>query len=122
MVESSSPFSRPSGNFVSKHVKPDTDQDQGPQPPQTNEIDNAKIIEQEQDTQTNQDDRANRTLLAPGLQRVGRNFSTIFGLGCLHGFEGSVENEAGEQNAKHGLETPSRSLDRPRMMDAKMAM
>src|SRR5260370_20512023 len=105
MVQGSSQLSLPPAKFVSEHVKAGSNQDQRPQASQANEIEDAKIVEQEQDAHTNQNDRANRTLLAPGLERVGGNFSAIFGLGRLHSFEGRVENKTGEKNAKHGLET-----------------
>jgi hypothetical protein len=49
-------------------------------------------------TQTDQNYRANWTVLAPGLQRIRRYLSAIFGLGRLHGFEGGIENETSEKN------------------------
>ena len=52
-----------------------------PKPADADVIESMKIVEQEQRTQTNQDDRANRAVLAPGFQRVGgRSFSEIPGL------------------------------------------
>src|SRR5205807_4872915 len=105
MVRSSSQLSLPSAELVSEHVQADADQNQRPHAAEADEIENVKIVEQKQNAQANQNDCTDGAFLAPGLQRVGGYFSAIFGLGCLHGFEGGVENETAEQDAEHGLET-----------------
>src|SRR5256885_7083130 len=104
MVQSPSQLSLPSPELVSEHVQADADQNQRPHAAEANEIENVKIVEQKQNAQANQNDCADGTFLAPGLQRVGGYFSTIFSLSGLHGFEGAVENEASQQDGKHGLE------------------
>src|SRR5258708_23882888 len=91
-------------NLISEHIQASSDQDERPKSADADERENAKIVEQKQKSQANQDNWADRTLLAPGLQRVDRRFTAIPGLGSLHGFESGIENETSEKNAKHGLE------------------
>src|SRR5258708_40332570 len=96
--------SLPAANLISEHIEASSDQDERPKSADADELKNTKIVEQKQKSQANQDNWADRTLLAPGLQRVDRRFTAIPGLGSLHRFERAIENETSEKNAKHGLE------------------
>jgi len=102
--QSSRQRSLPATNLISEHIEASSDQDERPKSADADEFENAKIVEQKQKSQANQDNWADRTLLAPGLQRVNRRFTAISGLGNLHGFESRIENETSEKNTEHGLE------------------
>jgi len=103
-VESSSQFLRPSSHFVSEHVQTGSNENQRPKLPKTDEVQNVKIVEQEQSAETDKDDRPDGTVLAPGLKRISRNFTEISGLCRAHGLKRAVEDEAGKKNAEHWLE------------------
>src|SRR5260221_7899486 len=87
-------------NLISEHIQASSDQNERPKTADADELENAKIVEQKQKSQANQDNWADRTLHAPGLKRVDRRFTAIPGLAGLHGFASRVENRTSEQNAK----------------------
>src|SRR5215475_12825705 len=64
-----------------------------------------KVVQKQQRAEADEDHGTDGTPGAPGLERVGRNFSEIPCLRGAHGFEGAVENEPGEENGEHGAET-----------------
>src|SRR5258706_1358435 len=93
IVRGSSQWSWPPAKIVSEQGHADSDQNQGPHPADADEIEDMKIVQQEQDAQTDQNYGTNWPVLAPGLQRIGRHFSAIHGLGGLHSLERGVEKE-----------------------------
>src|SRR6516162_7106654 len=101
---SSPPGSRASRQPVAEHVHAGGNQNQRPELSEADEIEEMKIVQQQQRTESDQDDGADGPLLAPGFERIGSYRPEIPGLRRAHGLLGAVKYEAAEKNAQQGLQ------------------
>src|ERR1700693_3050055 len=82
---------------IAEHQDTDTNENEGPETFYPVKREPRKIVQQKQDADANQNYGTDRSLFAPGFQRIDGDFAELFGFGGAHGIESHVENKTAEE-------------------------
>src|SRR5579859_182580 len=88
---------------IAKHQHANTNQDQGPEPPYAPKWKPIEIVQEKKYAQPDQNNWADRAVLAPVFKGVGRSLAQTSRFGHAHGIKGHVQNETDVQDNYHGL-------------------